>query len=170
LDTIAALISVTFIQYIMATRVQCPKCKSVEIEARGRGFNPGKAAEGAIVNDESGLPPLFYGTRDIDVYCLNCGHKWNPIVLEEERGKAKATTLSTNSHKWRSEFYKAFESGNMETALALLEIYRGSMLKQKGLDGMYSHLKAEDGWRRIIIVSAVIVALIIIALLGSLLL
>ncbi|WP_439584874.1 hypothetical protein [Dyadobacter bucti] len=154
----------------MATRVQCPKCRSVEIEARGRGFNPGKAAEGAIVKDESGLPPLFYGTRDIDVYCLNCGHKWNPIVLEEERGRAKANTLSTSSHKWKSEFYKAYDSGNMESALALLEIYRSSMLKQKGLDGTYFHLKSEDGWRKIIIVSISILAVIIFFVVGSLLL
>lgn len=152
----------------MAVRVQCPKCRSTEIEARGRGFNPGKAAEGAIVFDEVGLPPLFYGSRDIDVYCLNCGHKWNPIILEEERSRAKENMLSTGSHKWKSEFYKAYESGNMESALALLEIYRGSMLKQKGLDGMYLHLKSEDGWKKIIVASIGILAVIIFILLGSL--
>ena len=56
--------------------VCCPKCNSRELHAEHKGFSGGKALAGAIVTGGIGLLAGTIGSRDTQITCLKCGHKF----------------------------------------------------------------------------------------------
>lgn len=57
---------------------RCPRCGSTAISANQKGFSPGKAVVGGLIWGEAGLLRGFVGSGQVEITCLNCGHKWKP--------------------------------------------------------------------------------------------
>jgi hypothetical protein len=61
------------------TQIRCPKCGSTQIMANKKGFDVGKAIVGSLVTPlVVGAVAGLWGSNDIRLNCLNCGHRWEP--------------------------------------------------------------------------------------------
>lgn len=58
--------------------VSCPKCRSTQVTAQKRGFGLGRAAVGGVLLGPVGLLGGALGSRNIDITCLKCGHRFGP--------------------------------------------------------------------------------------------
>lgn len=140
----------------MSDQIQCPKCKSSQISAQKRGFSAGKAVAGAVVTGGVGLLAGFHGSSNIDVFCLACGHKWNPAKLAQEKKTAQQQKALREEKAWKNQFYSLYEANHKEAA-DFIRPYRGTMLKDLGVDGLYKSLKNDD--QTINIITGVVIAL-----------
>lgn len=61
------------------TEIRCPKCHSKNLHVDKKGFSGGKALAGALTVGALGLLAGTIGSNNIEVTCLNCGKKFNPI-------------------------------------------------------------------------------------------
>lgn len=59
--------------------LHCPKCNSTNLHVDKKGFSGGKALAGAFVAGGIGILAGTIESHDIDVTCLKCGHKFNPV-------------------------------------------------------------------------------------------
>lgn len=59
-------------------QIRCPKCGSTQIMANKEGFNVGKAIVGSVVTLGVGAVAGLWGSNDLRLNCLNCGHRWQP--------------------------------------------------------------------------------------------
>ncbi|MDR2300607.1 MAG: hypothetical protein LBF38_00940 [Deltaproteobacteria bacterium] len=57
-------------------KVSCPKCQSTQIVIQEKGFSPVKGAIGGLALGNLGLLAGFHGSKNIMLYCLGCGHRW----------------------------------------------------------------------------------------------
>ena len=58
--------------------IKCPKCRSNQIGSHKKGFSGRKAVVGALLTGGIGAIAGTIGSNDIKLYCLSCGHKFNP--------------------------------------------------------------------------------------------
>jgi DNA-directed RNA polymerase subunit RPC12/RpoP len=109
----------------------CPKCKSKEIHSQKKGFSGGKALAGAALTGGIGLLAGTIGSKDVQITCLKCGHKFKSgdalvagnnaftdsiddelIKIITEEGKLKAVA-----------HYKDKTNCNIQSALKYVEDY-----------------------------------------------
>jgi DNA-directed RNA polymerase subunit RPC12/RpoP len=60
------------------SEVRCPKCGSTQLTANKKGFSLGKAVVGGVLTGGVGLIGGFWGSNQVMVNCLRCGHRWQP--------------------------------------------------------------------------------------------
>jgi hypothetical protein len=65
-------------------KISCPKCQSTQIVVREKGFSPVKGAVGGVALGALGVLVGFHGSKNIMLYCLNCGHDWKHVPLMDE--------------------------------------------------------------------------------------
>jgi hypothetical protein len=58
--------------------IRCPKCGSGQIAANKKGFNVGQALVGGVLTLGIGVAAGLWGSNEIRVNCLKCGHRWKP--------------------------------------------------------------------------------------------
>lgn len=58
--------------------IRCSKCKSTQVTATKKGFSLGKAVTGAVLTGGVGILGGFWGSNQIMLTCLQCGHRWKP--------------------------------------------------------------------------------------------
>lgn len=70
----------------------CPKCHSRELHAEQKGFSGGKALTGAIIAGGIGLLAGTIGSKDIQITCLKCGHKFKAgdSYIDKKSSKTKS--------------------------------------------------------------------------------
>ena len=70
--------------------IYCPKCHSTNLHIDKKGFSGGKALAGVITFGMIGALAGTIGSNNIEITCLNCGHKFNPVkeAKREQQGKA----------------------------------------------------------------------------------
>jgi DNA-directed RNA polymerase subunit M/transcription elongation factor TFIIS len=61
-------------------QIKCPKCGSTQINANKKGFNIGQALVGGVVTLGVGVAAGFWGSNEVRLNCLRCGHRWKPNV------------------------------------------------------------------------------------------
>ncbi|WP_159467781.1 hypothetical protein [Dyadobacter sp. 3J3] len=130
----------------MPDPIKCPKCSSTQISSQQKGYSTGKAAAGVILTGGVGLLAGLHGSSDINVFCLNCGNKWNPKTYFQQKERERTQAAAVYKEKWKNNFYRLYESGNMDEATEILKIQRGAMLNEIGVDKIYSKLKSEDNF------------------------
>jgi uncharacterized OB-fold protein len=54
----------------------CPKCGSISVQPMKKGFSIGKAVVGGVLTGGIGLLAGTIGSKNIEMYCLKCGHKY----------------------------------------------------------------------------------------------
>lgn len=54
----------------------CPNCGSRELHAEHKGFSGGKALAGALLTGGIGLLAGTIGSKDMQISCLKCAHKF----------------------------------------------------------------------------------------------
>jgi len=54
----------------------CPKCGSPSVQPMKKGFSIGKAVVGGVLTGGIGLLAGTIGSKNIEMYCLKCGHKY----------------------------------------------------------------------------------------------
>jgi predicted RNA-binding Zn-ribbon protein involved in translation (DUF1610 family) len=59
-------------------QVRCPKCGSTQINANKKGFNVGQALVGGLLSGGVGVVAGLWGSNEIRINCLKCGHRWKP--------------------------------------------------------------------------------------------
>lgn len=59
-------------------QVKCPKCRSAQVTANKKGFNIGQALVGGVFTAGIGIAAGFWGSNEIRLNCLRCGHRWKP--------------------------------------------------------------------------------------------
>ena len=80
------------------TEIRCPKCKSTNLHVSQKGFSGGKALAGALTVGALGLLAGTIGSKNIEITCLNCGHKFNPVkeAKREQQNKAMQEMAENN--------------------------------------------------------------------------
>lgn len=68
----------------------CPKCGSRELHSEHKGFSGGKALAGAILTGGIGLLAGTIGSKDTQITCLKCAHKF-------KAGEAKVVRSTSNA-------------------------------------------------------------------------
>lgn len=58
--------------------VKCPKCYSTQLSINKKGFGLGKATVGAVLLGPVGLIGGMWGSNQLSITCLRCGHQWKP--------------------------------------------------------------------------------------------
>src|SRR5690606_13338265 len=84
-------------------KIRCPKCGSTQLTAQKRGFSGGKAVAGAVITGGVGLLAGLHGKDKLDIYCMNCGNKWNPkkeFAKAEEQKKSDRITFAKEFLKY----------------------------------------------------------------------
>lgn len=59
-------------------QINCPKCGSTQVNANKKGFDIGQALVGGVLTGGIGLAAGFWGSNEIRLNCLKCGHRWQP--------------------------------------------------------------------------------------------
>lgn len=59
-------------------KLYCPKCLSTQIQAGEKGFRTGKAIAGRLIAGPIGLLAGNFGSKKVELICLECGHRWEP--------------------------------------------------------------------------------------------
>lgn len=54
----------------------CPKCASISVQPMKKGFSVGKAVVGGVLTGGIGLLAGTIGSKNIEMHCLKCGHKY----------------------------------------------------------------------------------------------
>jgi tellurium resistance protein TerD len=62
----------------VAEEILCPKCGSRQMSANQKGFGLGKAVVGGVLLGPLGLLGGFFGSSNVKLTCLHCGHSWAP--------------------------------------------------------------------------------------------
>ncbi len=57
--------------------LSCPKCQSTSLSGNKKGFGLGKAVAGGLLIGGIGLLSGFFGSRKIEITCMQCGHTWD---------------------------------------------------------------------------------------------
>jgi hypothetical protein len=60
------------------SQIRCPKCSSTQIIANKKGFDVGRAVVGGFLTLGIGAVAGLWGSNDLRLNCLNCGHRWKP--------------------------------------------------------------------------------------------
>lgn len=61
----------------VSNELKCPRCGSIQITSKTKGFGLGKAAVGGLLLGPVGLLGGVIGSKKVKVVCLNCGKEWN---------------------------------------------------------------------------------------------
>jgi hypothetical protein len=83
-------------------KIQCPKCKSINIIGGKKGFSGKQAVGGAILTGGIGILAGTIGSNKVELSCLSCGNKFKPGKdFESVKVKNKQTKqmLSSNGGK-----------------------------------------------------------------------
>ncbi|TXD78034.1 hypothetical protein [Algoriphagus ratkowskyi] len=99
----------------MITMVKCPNCSSDQVTAQKKGFSGGKALAGAVLAGPLGAIAGTHGSGKIKVFCLSCGHTWDPKA-QASKEKSHADIIEM---MWKKSVIKAYDSGNIEEARKL---------------------------------------------------
>lgn len=59
-------------------RTLCPHCGSDQVEPVRKNYSLGLGCLGAILFGWYGWLIGLLGGNDIEMYCMNCGHRWQP--------------------------------------------------------------------------------------------
>lgn len=59
--------------------IRCPRCNSTNLHVDKKGFSGGKALAGVLTVGALGALAGTIGSNNIEVTCLKCGKKFNPI-------------------------------------------------------------------------------------------
>lgn len=124
--------------------IHCPKCRSDQFTAQKRGFSGGKAATGIILTGGIGALAGLHGSDKIDLHCLSCGHKWDPVKQSQADKIKRVRREDANTERWKKRFYKAYETGDREQAEAIVSKHLSKLLRRQGLDAAYKSLKRLD--------------------------
>lgn len=135
----------------MSDSVRCPMCNSDQITAQKRGFSGGKAAVGAVLTGGVGALAGFHGSDKLDIYCLSCGHKWDPAErTHQAKRKAQQAQMKRlnrglkEDRIWKKQFFNAYESGNLDEADAIIRQKLRKLVENRGLAESYKVLKRMD--------------------------
>lgn len=147
-------------------QVYCSNCNSSNVTAQKHGFSAGKAVAGAVLTGGIGVLAGLHGSTDIDITCLNCGHKWNPRKLFEQKRKDQFQKEFMDLKKWKSAIYEAYDKKDFDTAEAIYLSKYSFNARMNNIHEVYKFYKKGD--RQItylaivfLAVVAVIIALII---------
>lgn len=72
----------------------CPKCHSRELHSEQQGFSGGKALAGAVLVGGVGILAGTIGSKDVNITCLKCGHRF-------KAGEALVEKEKVDKKKWR---------------------------------------------------------------------
>lgn len=89
-------------------KIECPKCKSTQIQPFKKGFSGGKAVAGAVLTGCIGLLAGTIGSNNIKLCCLSCGNEFkigeDSVSIErkraEQREKIEANKPFLNGCLW----------------------------------------------------------------------
>ena len=83
--------------------LRCPKCYSTNLHVDKTGFSGGKAIAGAVVAGGIGILAGAIGSHNIDVTCLKCGHKFNPIkdLKKKQERERKIQQQKQDEEMWK---------------------------------------------------------------------
>lgn len=83
--------------------LHCPKCYSTNLHVDKKGFSGGKALAGAVVAGGIGILAGTIGSQDIDVTCLKCGHKFNPVkdLKKKQERERKIQQRKQEAEMWK---------------------------------------------------------------------
>ena len=59
-------------------KIQCPKCKSINVIGGKKGFSGTQAVGGAILTGGIGILAGTIGSNKVELSCLSCGNKFKP--------------------------------------------------------------------------------------------
>jgi len=90
-------------------RVYCPKCNSDQLTANQRGYKAARGFIGAEMLGPSGAVLGAYGADQIWITCLNCGHRWQPGMIDYSRDEQKAMERTT--FNWNKKVIAAIVMG-----------------------------------------------------------
>lgn len=65
----------------------CPKCHSRELHSEQQGFNGGKALAGTILAGGVGILAGTIGSKNVNITCLKCGHRFKAGEALIEKGE-----------------------------------------------------------------------------------
>jgi DNA-directed RNA polymerase subunit RPC12/RpoP len=107
----------------------CPKCQSKELHSQHKGFSGGKALAGAVLTGGIGILAGTIGSKDVQISCLKCGHKFKSgdalIIGNKEFNKtidSELPKIITEEGKLRAvAFYKDKTNCDLQTALKYVE-------------------------------------------------
>ena len=134
----------------MSTPIHCPTCKSQQVMAQKRGFSGSKAAAGILLTGGVGAFAGLNGSDKIDLHCLSCGNRWNPVKQSQKARIERTRRQDVNTNRWKKRFYKAYEDGDTEQAEAILSKHLNKLVKRQGLDEAYKSLKKLDSYTKVI--------------------
>ena len=66
----------------------CPKCHSRELHSEQQGFSGGKALAGAVLVGGVGILAGTIGSKDVNITCLKCGHRFKAGEALVEKGES----------------------------------------------------------------------------------
>lgn len=69
--------------------IRCPRCNSTNLHVDKKGFSGGKALAGVLTVGALGALAGTIGSNNIEVTCLKCGKKFNPIKEAKQKSQRK---------------------------------------------------------------------------------
>lgn len=67
--------------------IRCPRCNSTNLHVDKKGFSGGKALAGVLTVGALGALAGTIGSNNIEVTCLKCGKKFNPIKEAKQKSQ-----------------------------------------------------------------------------------
>lgn len=132
---------------ITEKKVTCPKCGSDQITAQKRGFNNTKAVVGGVVTGGVGLLAGLHGKDNIIVYCLGCGHSWNP--KEEFKKKEKKSLQHWVKHSSVFIKYYDHDKGMAQKYAEKHELFSDQLTT---INEIYKKAKSDSRAQKIVII------------------
>lgn len=145
-------------------QVHCPKCNSTQITAQKHGFSAGKAVAGAVLTGGVGVLAGLHGSNNIDITCLNCGHKWNPKELSEQNKRASLQKEFADLKVWKRGIYDAYNNKDFKKAEEIYLSKYAYSARMKDIHGVYKFYKKADAQVTIFLVGILVVIISIVVL------
>jgi len=101
-------------------KIKCPSCKSEQVSAQKKGFSGRKAVAGAVLTGGIGILAGTIGSNKMRVYCLKCGHDWDPAKEFSFSKKKKILADDKNKKAWNKKFKAYYEEGDLVLAQKML--------------------------------------------------
>lgn len=70
--------------------IRCPRCNSTNLHVDKKGFSGGKALAGVLTVGALGALAGTIGSNNIEVTCLKCGKKFNPIKEAKQKSQRES--------------------------------------------------------------------------------